>query len=182
MVSSNYFYLIIIICLHTAIWSQLTNNNLFISYIFINASGWVISDVCFGFMAGGSGHATSDPFAQMTQLALMLLQLPSRQLTCTSTQEKKKKKMTTEKALYIILQQPIRAKLYWWLLNLFFKNRETTWLLLLGRNDVIRPFVHFGMYSPPFSFFFSKLTEKKKKKKKFLYMNIKLQLKQQTPI
>ena len=42
--------------------------------------------------------------------------------------EKTKKKMTTEKALYIILQQPIRAKLYWWLLNLFFKNREATLL------------------------------------------------------
>ena len=34
---------------------------------------------------------------------------------------KKRKKMTTEMALYIILQQPIRAKLFWWLLNLSFK-------------------------------------------------------------
>ena len=41
---------------------------------------------------------------------------------------KEKKKMTTEKALYIILQQPIRAKLYWRLLNLSFKNREATLL------------------------------------------------------
>ena len=36
--------------------------------------------------------------------------------------KEKTKKMTTEKALYIILQRPIRAKLYWWLLNLFFKK------------------------------------------------------------
>ena len=60
---------------------------LFISYILIDASGWVISDVSFGFM-GGSSLATSDLLTQMTQLALILLQLPSRQLTCTSTQEK----------------------------------------------------------------------------------------------
>ena len=58
---------------------------------------------------GISGFATSDPLTQMTQLALILLQLPSRQLTCTSTQEKK---MTTEMAPYIILQQPIRANLF----------------------------------------------------------------------
>ena len=57
------------------------------SYIFIDASGWVISDVSFGFM-GGSGLATSDPLTQMTQLALILLQLPSRQLTCAFTQGK----------------------------------------------------------------------------------------------
>ena len=57
----------------------------------------------------------------MTQLALILLQLPSRQLTCASTEEKK---MTTEMALYIILQQLIRAKLFWWLLNLSFKIRR----------------------------------------------------------
>ena len=41
---------------------------------------------------------------------------------------KEKRKMTSEKALYIILQQPIRAKLYWWLLNLSFKNRVATLL------------------------------------------------------
>ena len=66
-----------------------------------------------------SGLATSDLLTRMTQLALILLQLPSRQLTCASTQGEKK--MTTEKALYIILQQPIRAKLFLWLLNLSFK-------------------------------------------------------------
>ena len=68
--------------------------------------------------------------------------------------EKTKRKMTTEKALYIILQRPIRAKLYWWLLNLFFKNREATLLCFFCYNGVvIRLFVHSGMYSflpPPF--------------------------------
>ena len=86
----------------------------------------------------------------MTQLALILLQLWSRQLTCAFTQGKK---MTTEMALYIILQQPIRAKLFWWLLNLSFKNREATLLLLFGRNDVIiRLFVHSGVYFHRFPF------------------------------
>ena len=46
----------------------------------------------------------------------------------THPHKEKTKKMTTEKALYIILQQPITAKLYWWLLKLFFKNREATLL------------------------------------------------------
>ena len=93
-----------------------------------------------------------------------LLQLPSWQLTWTSTQ---RKKMTTEMALYIILQQPIRAKLNWWLLNLF-KNQEATLLLLFCHNDVvIRLFVHYAMYfflfpSFPRFFFF---TYKKKKNK-----------------
>ena len=36
----------------------------------------------------GEGLATSDPLAQMTQLALILLQPPSRQLNCSSTQVK----------------------------------------------------------------------------------------------
>ena len=49
----------------------------FISCIFIDASGWVISDVSFGFM-GGFGSCNIRPVAQMTQLALILLQLPSR--------------------------------------------------------------------------------------------------------
>ena len=51
---------------------------------------------------GVLGLATSDPLTQTTKLALILLQLPSRQLTCTSTQGEKK--MTTEKALYIITE------------------------------------------------------------------------------
>ena len=37
---------------------------------------------------GGSDLTTSDPLAQMTQLALILLQLPSWQLNCPSTQDK----------------------------------------------------------------------------------------------
>ena len=122
---------------------------IFISYILMHRDG---SSVMFPLGSWGVlGLATSDPLTQMTQLALILLQLPSRQLTCASTQGQKKK-MTTEKALYIILQKPIRAKLYWWLLNISFKNREATLLLLLCHNDVvIRLFVHSGMY---FFFFF----------------------------
>ena len=61
------------------------------------------SSVMFPFGSWGvSGLATSDPLTQMTKLALILLQLPSRQLTCAPTQGEKK--MTTEKALYIILR------------------------------------------------------------------------------
>ena len=71
------------------------------------SSGWVVSDVSFGFMGEGSGLLTSDPLTQMTQLASIALQLPSNSHPCASTQGEKK--MTTEKALYIILQQPIRA-------------------------------------------------------------------------
>ena len=45
---------------------------------------------------GISGLVTSDPQAQMTQLALILRQLPSRQVTCVSfTQDQ----MTAEMAL-----------------------------------------------------------------------------------
>ena len=103
---------------------------LFVSYIFVDASGWVISDVSFVFMGvGGSGLATLDSLSQMTHLVLILFQLPSRQLTCESTQGGEK--MTTEKALYIILQWPIRAKLSWYLLNLYIKNREATLLGLV---------------------------------------------------
>ena len=42
-------------------------NNEFISYIFIDASGWVISSVSFGFM-GGSVLQHQTPLTQMTQL------------------------------------------------------------------------------------------------------------------
>ena len=121
---------------------------IFISYIFIDASGWVISDVSFGFMGGGGfGSCNIRPPHPNDPVGIDLTQLPSRQLT------RRKKKMTTEKALYIILQQPIRAKLYWWLLNLSFENREATLLLLFSHTAVvIRLFVHSGVY---FFFFLS---------------------------
>ena len=45
------------------------------------------SSAMFPLGSGGgvSGLATSNPLTQMTQLALILLQIPSRQLTCAST-------------------------------------------------------------------------------------------------
>ena len=95
-----------------------------------------------------------------------------------------RKKMTAEMALYIILQQPIRTKLFWWLLNLSFKNQEAILLLLFGRNDiVIRLFVHFSVYFFLFLLFLPPLffTYRKKiqfLKNKNLYTNIKLRLKQ----
>ena len=46
-----------------------------------------------GFM-GVFGSCNIRPLTQMTQLALILLQIPSRQLTCASTEGEKK--MTTE--------------------------------------------------------------------------------------
>ena len=61
----------------------------FISYIFIDASGNGSSVMFLLGSWGVSGLATSDPLTQMTQLALMLLQPPSRQLTYASTQGKK---------------------------------------------------------------------------------------------
>ena len=136
---------------------------LFIPYILVDASGWVISDVSFGFM-GVSGLATSEPLTQMTQLALILLQLPSRQLTCASTQ--REKKMTTEKARYIILQQPIRAKLYWWLLNLSFKSREATLLCFFATMTSLfgYPFtpVCISFSPPPFFYTYRKKKFKNK--------------------
>ena len=68
-----------------------------------------------------SGPAISDPLAQMTQLALILLQLPSWQLKCASTQDKWPQKWHYPWVSLLVLQQPIRAKLLWWLLNLSFK-------------------------------------------------------------
>ena len=72
-------------------------------------------------LQGVLGLATSDPLTQMTQLALILLQLPSRQLTCASTPDKWPRKWLDPWVSLLILQQPIRAMLLWWLLNLSFK-------------------------------------------------------------
>ena len=119
-----------------------------------------ISDVSFGFM-GGFGSCNIRPPHPNDPVGIDLTPTPIPAASlCIHT---RRKKMTTEKALYIILQQPIRAKLYWWLLNLSFKNREATLLLLFCHNDVvIRLFLHSGMYFflLPF-FFFLILTEKK---------------------
>ena len=134
-------------------------------YIFIDASGWVISDVSFGFM-GGFGSCNLWPSHPNDPVGIDLTPTP---IPAANLRIHIRKKITTEMALYIILQQPIRAKLYWWLLNLSFKNREATLLLLFGCNDVIiRLFVHSGVYfslfpSFPLSFFFFFSSLQKKK-------------------
>ena len=96
-----------------------------ISNIFIDAPGWVISDVSFVFTGWGwwgSGLATSDPLAQMTKLALILLQLQSRQLNCiSSTLDKWPRKCLYAGVSLLILQLQTRARLLWWLLKLSFK-------------------------------------------------------------
>ena len=72
---------------------------------------------------GISGLPTSVPFAQMTQLALIFRQLPSRQLTCVSFTQGK----WLQKWFYLcnitfeFWQQPIKAWLLWWLLKFSFK-------------------------------------------------------------
>ena len=58
-------------------------------YLFIDASGWVINDVSFGFM-GGFGSCNIKPPHPNDPVGIDLLQLPSRQLTCASTQGEKK--------------------------------------------------------------------------------------------
>ena len=129
---------------------------------------------------GVSGLATSDPTTYPNDpvgIDLTPTTIPAANLRIDT----RKKKMTTEMALYIILQQPIRAKLYWWLLSLSFKNREATLLLLFGHNDVIiRLFVHSGMYfflfpPPPPPFFL--LTEKKNFKIRIKNLYIKIAIK-----
>ena len=63
----------------------------------------------------------------MTQLALILLQLSSQQLSCASTQNKWPQKWLHPWVSLLILQQPIRARLLWWLLQLSFKIRRPLW-------------------------------------------------------
>ena len=137
-----------------------------------------------GSQGGGSGLAISDPLAQMAQLVLILLQLPSWQLKCASTQDKWPQKWHYPLVSLLVLQQPIRAKLLWWLLNLSFKIGRSlcscfpvamTSLFVYLFNPVCSFFFFFFLFF--FSFLFSKLT-KKMNFKKILYINIKLQLKQ----
>ena len=83
--------------------------SLFISYIFIDTSEWVISDVSFGFMGGVFGSYNIRPPHPNDPVGIDLAPttLPSANLLIQP-----RKKMTTEKALYIILQQSIKAKLF----------------------------------------------------------------------
>ena len=77
---------------------------------------------CFLWVYEGFGSCNIRPLARMTQLALILLQLPSRQLNCVpSTQDKWPQKWLCPWVSLLILQQPIRARLHWWLLKLSFK-------------------------------------------------------------
>ena len=114
------------------IWTNLrydpthTHTHTHTIYILVDASGWVVSDVSFGFMGGFGSFNIRPPHPNdPVGIDLTPTLIPAANLRIHT---KRKKKMTTEKALYIILLQPIRAKLYWWLLNLSFKNREATLL------------------------------------------------------
>ena len=94
-------------------------------YILVDASGWVVSDVSFGFMGGFGSFNIRPPHPNdPVGIDLTPTPIPAANLRIHT----RRKKMAPEKALNIILQQPIRAKIYWWLLSLSFKNREATLL------------------------------------------------------
>ena len=80
----------------------------FISYIFIDSSGWVISDVSFGFM-GVFRSCNIRPPHPNDPVGIDLTQAP---IPTDNLRINTRKKMATEMVLYIILQQPIRAKLF----------------------------------------------------------------------
>ena len=88
-----------------------------ISYIFIDASGWVISDVSFGFMRGFGSYNIRPPHPNdPVGIDLTPTPIPAAKLRIHTRQ------MTTEIALsLLILQQTIRVRLLWWFLNLSFK-------------------------------------------------------------
>ena len=135
-----------------------------ISYIFLDASGWVISDVSFGFI-GGFGSCSIRPSRPNDPVGIDLTQtsIPAANLRIHTRQNDHRKG-----SLYIFLQQPIRAKLFWWLLNLSFKigrplcscfPAAMTSLFGYLFSPVCSLFL-FPFHSFPFSFFFSKLTKK----------------------
>ena len=110
--------------------------------------------------------ATPDPLAQMTQLALILLQLPSWQLTCVSSiQDKWLQKWLSPWVSLLILQQPIRVRLLWWLLNLSFNTGRP----LCSCFPATRTSFFGYLFNPVcsfFSFFFFQTYKKKKVIKK----------------
>ena len=126
----------------------------FIPYILVDASGWVVSDVSFGIMGGFRVFQHQTPSPKWPSWHRSNSNSHPGSQPAHPHKEKTKRKMTTEKALYIILQRPIRAKLYWWLLNLFFKNREATllcfFLLQWGHYLVICSFRYVFLPFPPF--------------------------------
>ena len=84
-------YIVWIICFHSYICIHIYI--CIYIYIYIYCTSLLMhrdgSSMMFPLGSGGAGLATSDPLAQMTQLALILRQLPSRQLNFVSfTQDK----------------------------------------------------------------------------------------------
>ena len=138
----------------------------FIPYIFVMGRQW-----CFLWGQGGFGSFNIRPPHPNDPVGIDLTPtpIPAANLRI-HTRRKQKKKMTTEKALYIILQQPIRAKLYWWLLNLSFKNREATLLCFFATMGSLFSYLFIPVcipsFFPPFFFFKSIFTLRKKKFKK----------------
>ena len=135
----------------------------FISYILVDASVWVISDVSFGFMGGFRSCNIRPPHPNdQVGIDLTPTPIPAANLRIHT---RRKKKMTTEKALCIILQQPIRAKLYWWLLNLSFKIGRPLYSCFLATMTLFFGYLFTPVcISSPHPFFFTYRKKKKKKK------------------
>ena len=138
----------------------------FIPYILVDASGWVVSDVSFGIMGGFGSFNIRPPHPNdPVGIDLTPTPIPAANLRIHTRRKHTQKKMTSEKALYIILQQPIRAKLYWWLLNLSFKNREATLLCFFATMGSLFGYLFIPVCipsSPPF-FWFNFYLKKEKK-------------------
>ena len=108
---------------------------------------------CFLGSRGVSGLATSDSLAQMTQLAVILRKLPFRQLNCTSsTQDKWQQKCLYPWVSLLILQQPIRVRLLWWLLKLWFKIGRPLCSCFPAAMTSLFGYLFNSVYSHSFSF------------------------------
>ena len=111
------------------------------------------------------------PVTQMTWLALILLQLPSRLQKCvSSTQDKWPQKWLYPWVSLLILQQPIRAKLFWWLLNLSFKIGRPHYSCFSATMTSLFGYLFTPVCIPSFFFLFSfffKLTKKRKSVHKY---------------
>ena len=122
--------------------SNIPSQILLILYIFIDASGWVISDVSFGF-TWGLGSCNIRPSSPNDQVGIDLTPtpIPAANLRIHISQ------MTTEMALSLLtLKQPIRAKLLWWFLIFPLKSGGHFALAFRSRwHVVIRLFVQSGM-------------------------------------
>ena len=141
--------------------------DIFIPYILVDASGWVVSDVSFGIM-GGFGSFNIRPPHPNDPVGIDLTPTPIPAANLRIHTRRKQKKNDHRKALYIILQQPIRAKLYWWLLNLSFKNREATLLRFFATMGSLFGYLLIPVCIP--SFFFKLIFYLKKEKKIYIYL------------